>query len=174
MSSVIVDPNKDEAYVDMRAMHARSDVERRVRYLPNREDVPNGLLYWIVWVTVEHNENGPYYHGVAGSELRIDRSIKRGYKSMPEHVKQMEKSLAGEIVVAHMDEHSKKLLRDFLIEFHKDMWYKYSDELEQEIHSTIHRNKQSNTLFLNFLNEFNEDMWNNSSDVLKEELPSTL
>src|SRR5690625_4073521 len=137
MSSVIVDPNKDEAYVDMRAMHARSDVERRVRYLPNREDVPNGLLYWIVWVTVEHNENGPYYHGVAGSELRIDRSIKRGYKSMPEHVKHMEKSLAGEIVVAHMDEHSKKLLRDFLIEFNEDMWNNSSDVLKEALPSTL-------------------------------------
>src|SRR5690625_2187748 len=121
MSSVIVDPNENKAYVDMDAMHARSDVERRVRYLPDKDAVPNGLLYWIVWVTVEYDDDGPYYHGVAASEIRIDRSIKRGYKSMPEHVKHMEQSLSGEVVVDHMDDHSKELLGNFLKDFNKEM-----------------------------------------------------
>src|SRR5690625_3674386 len=61
MSSIIVDPIDHKAYVDMDAMHARSEVERRVKYLPNKEDVPDGRLYWIVWVTTERGENGPYY-----------------------------------------------------------------------------------------------------------------
>src|SRR5690625_2855401 len=77
MSYVIVDPNKNKAYVDMNAMHARSDIERRVKYYPDRNEVPNGLLYWIAWVTVESGERGPYYYGVAASELRIDRPNKR-------------------------------------------------------------------------------------------------
>src|SRR5690625_7967000 len=92
MFSVIVDPNKNEAYIDMDAMHARSDIERRVRYYSDKEKVPEGLLYWIVWVTVERNENGPYYAGVAGSELRVDKPNKRAYKSMPEHVTHKETS----------------------------------------------------------------------------------
>lgn len=41
MSSVIVDPNEKTAYLDMDAMHARSAIERRVKYMPDREDVPN-------------------------------------------------------------------------------------------------------------------------------------
>ncbi|HLR81319.1 MAG TPA: YwhD family protein [Bacillota bacterium] len=131
MSSVIVDPNENKAYVDMDAMHARSDIERRVKYYPDREEVPNGKLYWIVWVNIEQNENGPYYAGVAGSELRVDKPNKRAYKSMPEHVTHMEKSLKGEIVVSHMDDHSKKLLGDFLKEFNKDFWENSSDELKQ-------------------------------------------
>ena len=130
MSSVIVDPNENKAYVDMAAMHARSEIERRVKYLPNKEEVPNGKLYWIVWVNVERGEHGPYYGGVAGSELRVDRSIKRAYKSMPEHVTHMEKSLKGKIVVEHMDEHSKKLLKDFLVEFDEDMWNNSTEELK--------------------------------------------
>ena len=133
MSSLIVDPNEGEAYLDMQAMHARSDVERRVKYLPNKEDVPNGKLYWVVWVNVDANDNGPYYDGVAGSELRIDRSIKRGYKSMPEHVTHMEKSLKGKIVVDHMDDKSKALLRDYLIEFNEDMWNNSTDELKEAL-----------------------------------------
>lgn len=133
MSSVIVDPNKEEAYVDMDAMHARSSIERRVKYFPDKAEVPDGLLYWIVWVTVERGENGPYYAGVAGSELRIDRPNKRAYKSMPEHVKHMEGSLKGKVMVEHMDEHSKQLLRNFLIDFNREFWENSTDELKKQL-----------------------------------------
>lgn len=133
MSSVIVDPNENKAYVDMDAMHARSDIERRVKYYPNRDAVPDGRLYWIVWVTVERGENGPYYSGVAASELRIDRPNKRAYKSMPEHVTHMEKSLKGKIVLDHMDDHSKNLLRNFLIEFNEQMWKHANEDLHKAL-----------------------------------------
>lgn len=133
MSSIIVDPNEDKAYLDMNAMHARSDVERRVKFLPDKDAVPNGKLYWIVWVNVDRNENGPYYSGVAGSEIRVDRSIKRAYKSMPEHVKHMEQSLKGKVVVEHMDAKSRQLLRGYLEEFNEEMWENSSDELKQAL-----------------------------------------
>jgi hypothetical protein len=133
MSSVIVDPNENTAYVDMAAMHARSEVERRVKWIHDKDEVPNGKLYWIVWVNVERGENGPYYAGVAGSEMRIDREIKRAYKSMAQHVTHMEKSLKGKIIVDHMDDQSKKLLKDFLADFNKDMWNNSTDELKEAL-----------------------------------------
>lgn len=131
MSPVIVDPTENRAFVDMGAMHGRSEVERRVKFLPNKDEVPNGKLYWIVWVTVERGKNGPYYAGVCGSEIRVDRSIKRAYKSMPEHVTHMEKSLKGKVMLEHMDDHSKKLLKDFLVDFNGEMWNNSSDELKE-------------------------------------------
>ncbi|QTN00904.1 hypothetical protein ERJ70_17390 [Sediminibacillus dalangtanensis] len=133
ISPVIIDPAEDRAFVDMGAMHARSEVERRVKFLPDKEAVPNGKLYWIVWVTVEKKDSGSYYHGVAGSEIRVDRSIKRAYKSMPEHVNHMDKSMKGQVIVDHMDEHSKKLLGDFLRDFNKEMWENSADELKQAL-----------------------------------------
>src|SRR5690625_3390172 len=132
MSSIIVDPNENKAYVDMDAMHARSSIERRVRYFPDRNEVPDGLLYWIVWVTVERGENGPFYAGVAASERRVDKPNKRAYKSMPEHVKHMEQSLKGKIIIDHMDEQSKQLLGNFLKEFDEDMWKNSSEELKSQ------------------------------------------
>lgn len=131
MSSVIVDPEGNKAYIDMAAMHARSDIERRVRYYPNKEEVPNGRLYWICWVTVERSEKGPCYYGCAASELRIDRPNKRAYKSMPEHVKHMEQSLEGQVVVEHMDEHSRQLLGNFLKEHNQDLWENSSEEFKK-------------------------------------------
>ncbi|GLO67702.1 hypothetical protein AQ616_00525 [Oceanobacillus sp. E9] len=133
MSSIIVDPNEDKAYVDMAAMHARSDVERRVKWINDREEVQGGKLYWIVWVTVDKNENGPYYAGVAGSEIRVNREIKRAYKSMAEHVKHMEKSLKGHIIVEHMDDHSKKLLGDFLRDYKPELWENSTEELTRQL-----------------------------------------
>lgn len=133
MSSIIVDPNENKAFVDMDAMHARSETERRVKFLPNREEVPEGLLYWIVWVTTERSEHGPVYAGVAASELRIDRKTRRAYKSMGEHVKHMEKSLKGTVIVEHMDEVSKKLLGEFLKEFKPKMWENSSDDLKKSL-----------------------------------------
>lgn len=134
MSPVIVDPAENEAYVDMDAMHARSKIERRVKYINDRAEVAeNGKLYWIVWVNVEKGENGPYYAGVTGCELLVDKSIKRAYKSMPEHVTNMEKSLKGKIVLDHMDENSKVILRDFLNEFNPDMWKNSTDELKEAL-----------------------------------------
>jgi len=130
MSSVIVDPNENKAYVDMDAMHARSDIERRVKYFNDRDEVPDGKLYWIVWVTVERGDDGPFYYGVAASELRVDRPNKRAYKSLPEHVTHMEKSLKGHVIVDHMDDKSRNLLGDFLKTFDEDMWNLASDEVK--------------------------------------------
>ncbi len=133
MSSVIVDPNENEAYVDMDAMHARSKIERRVKWTHVKEEVPNGKLYWIVWVNVERTEEGKKYSGVAASEIRVDRENKRAYKFMPEHIKHMESSLKGKVMVDHMDDHSRKLLKDYLENFDKEMWELSSDELKEEL-----------------------------------------
>lgn len=42
ISPVFVDVEEKEAFVDIGAMHARSVVEKGIKFLPNKEDVPNG------------------------------------------------------------------------------------------------------------------------------------
>lgn len=131
MSSIIVDPEDHRAYLDMDAMHARSDVERRVRYYNDRAEVPEGRLYWIAWVTVEAGEKGLFYYGVTASELLVDKPNKRAYKSLPEHVKHMEQSLAGKIVLDHMDDYSRKLLGEYLKNYDDGkLWLHASEELK--------------------------------------------
>ena len=134
MTPVIVDPNEEEAYVDMGALHARSKVEKRIKFITDREVVKNGLKYWIAWVTVDYREGGrPCYHGVAASEIIVDRSIKRGYKLMPEHVNHMDKSLKGRFVVDHLDEKSKQLLGDYLRNFKPELWENTDQELKDSL-----------------------------------------
>ncbi|MFQ3546367.1 YwhD family protein [Halobacillus rhizosphaerae] len=133
MTPVIVDPTEEKAYVDMGALHARSAAEKRVKFIPEKSEVPNGKLFWIVWVTVDFTEGKPCFHGVAGSEIRVDREIRRGYKSMPEHVNHMDKSLKGRFVVDHMDDKSKKILGEYLRDFKPELWENTNQELKDSL-----------------------------------------
>ncbi|CAM3770025.1 YwhD family protein [Alkalicoccus chagannorensis] len=131
VTPVFIDPEGDEAFVDMGALHARSAVEKRIKFLKEREAVPNGKLFWLVWVTVEHIEGKPAYTGVGACEMIVDREIRRGYKSMPEHVNNMDKSLKGKIIVDHMDDKSKQVLRRYLKDFNEEFWEASTEELKQ-------------------------------------------
>ncbi|MGC4379148.1 YwhD family protein [Fictibacillus sp. Mic-4] len=131
VTPVIVDPEDNTAYVDMGAMHARSDVEKRIKFTPNREDTPNPRLYWLVWVTINRNAEGPYYYGVTACEMQIDKEARRGYKSLPEHVNRMDKSIKGHVIVDDMDEKSRKLLGNFLKSHSEEMFNRSSDEVKK-------------------------------------------
>lgn len=131
ISPVFVDIEEEDVFVDVGAMHARSVVEKGIKFLPNKEDVPNGKPMWLVWVTIDRKEEGPYYAGVTACYMTVDRSIRRGYKSLPEHVNKMDKSLKRHIMVDFMDDKSKKLLTDFLINHNKEIWDNSGDELKK-------------------------------------------
>ncbi|WP_096437707.1 YwhD family protein [Alteribacter populi] len=131
MSPVFIDVEEGEAFVDMGALHARSSVEKGIKFLKEKDQVPNGKPYWLVWVTVEHKAEGAYYAGVAACEMTVDREIRRGYKSLPEHVNNMDKSLKGRIIVEQMDAKSKGVLAAFLEEKNADLWKRSSDELKE-------------------------------------------
>ncbi|MDQ0200911.1 YwhD family protein [Neobacillus ginsengisoli] len=131
VSPVIIDVEAGEAEIDVGAMHARSAVEKGIKFLAVKEDVPNGKPYWLVWVTVDRDERGPYYAGVTACEMTVDREIRRGYKSLPEHVNRMDKSIKRHIIVDHMDEKSKKVLADFLRAHNEVLWNNSSEELKK-------------------------------------------
>lgn len=133
VSPVFIDVEEKTAFVDIGAMHARSKVERGIKFLKTKEEVPNGKPYWLVWVTIERNEEGPYYYGVTACEMTVDRSIRRGYKSLPDHVNKMDKSLKGHIIVDHMDDSSKQVLANFLKEHDLGFWERSSEKLKQDL-----------------------------------------
>lgn len=130
ISPVIIDVEAGEAQVDVGAMHARSVVEKGIKFLPNKDEVPNGKPFWLVWVTIDRKQEGPYYAGVTACEMTVDRSIRRGYKSLPEHVNRMDKSLKRHIIVDHMDAKSKEILATFLQNHNQAMWDHSSQQLK--------------------------------------------
>jgi hypothetical protein len=133
VSPVIIDVDEGEAVVDIGAMHARSAVEKGIKFLKTKEEVPNGKPYWLVWVTIDRREEGPFYAGVTACEMTVDRSIRRGYKSLPEHVNRMDKSLKRHIIVEHMDDRSKGILSNFLKSHDPGMWERSSQQLKDDL-----------------------------------------
>ncbi|WP_066310180.1 YwhD family protein [Bacillus sp. FJAT-29814] len=131
VSPVFIDIEAGKAEIDVGAMHARSAIEKGIKFLPNQDEVPNGKPYWLIWVTIDRREEGPYYAGVTACYMTVDRSIRRGYKSLPEHVNRMDKSLKRHIIVDHMDDKSKQVLAQFLRSHNEALWNNSSDELKQ-------------------------------------------
>ncbi|MFJ1245055.1 YwhD family protein, partial [Bacillus amyloliquefaciens] len=54
--------------------------------------------------------------------LLVNRSIRRGYKSMPEHVNMMDKSMKHNIEIDQIGDQNKKILAAFLKSHDIDMW----------------------------------------------------
>ncbi|MTH54064.1 hypothetical protein GKZ89_11655 [Bacillus mangrovi] len=135
ISPVFVDIQEEEAFVDIGAMHARSVVEKGIKFLPNKEDVPEAKPYWLVWVTIDRREEGPYYAGVTACEMTVNREIRRGYKSLPEHVNKMDKSMKRQIMVDHMDEKSKAILTNFLRSHDEGMWERAEEKLKNDLNA---------------------------------------
>lgn len=133
VSPVIIDVDAGEAAVDVGAMHARSVVEKGIKFLPDRNEVPDAKLYWVVWVTIDRKEEGPYYAGVTACDMTVNREIRRGYKSLPEHVNRLDKSIKRQIIVEHMDDRSKNILVDFLKNHDAGMWERSEDKLKADL-----------------------------------------
>lgn len=133
VSPVIIDVAEGTAVVEIGAMHAKSDVERGIKFTVNREDSAGGKEYWLVWVTIDHKEDGGYFAGVAACEMVVNREKRRGYKILAEHVNKMDKSMKRHILVDHMDVRSKKVLATFLKNHSEDMW----NRSEQKLHDDL-------------------------------------
>ncbi|WP_174845478.1 YwhD family protein [Sporolactobacillus shoreae] len=134
MSPVIIDVEAGTAEVDVGALHARSDIERRIRFSKDKADLQGGgKKYWLVWVNTEITKEGTHYAGAAAAEMIINRPIKRGYKVLADHVTKMEKALKGQVALDEMDKPSKKVLRNFLEQTDPGQWERANPELKEKL-----------------------------------------
>lgn len=133
VTPVIVDPQRGDVFIDMQAMHAKSKVEKRVRFSPSKEGLDDADLYWIVWVVVNTEKQGAAIAGIAACEILVsteERRIRPGYKSMPEHVNNLDKAMKGKVILENMDKKSSELLENFLIENYEELWNNTRDEIK--------------------------------------------
>lgn len=134
MSPVIID--EDEAYIDIGAMHAKSKVEKGIKFSTNREDVPAGRQVWIVWVAVDrHPEKGQFYGGMTACEMWIDTEARRGWKILADHVNKMDYALKRKVQLEGLSEAQKALLKKLLIDTNPEWWDRSSDELKSALES---------------------------------------
>ncbi|MGE7020784.1 YwhD family protein [Solibacillus cecembensis] len=133
VSPVIIDVAEGTAMVEIGAMHAKSDVERGIKFTTNHEDSAGGKDYWLVWVTIDHKEDGAYFAGVAACEMVVNREKRRGYKILADHVNKMDKSMKRNILVDHMDARSKGILAEFLQSHNEEMWNRSEQKLREDL-----------------------------------------
>lgn len=135
ITPVMIDAEEGEAWIEPQAMHARSKTERGIKILKDRNELPEDGVkkYWVVWVAIDRKPEGPYYAGLTGCELLINRPARRGYKSMPEHVNNLDKAMKGQIIVSHMDEKSRRALAHLLKTHNESIWDLSSDKLKEDL-----------------------------------------
>lgn len=131
VSPVIIDQGR--AYIDMGAMHAKSKLERGIKFSANREDVPNGRKCWIVWVAVDRNEEGSFYGGLTACEMLVDEEAKRGWKILADHVNRMDSAMKRRILLEGLSEEEKGLLRELLMTHNEEWWARTSDEVKEAL-----------------------------------------
>jgi hypothetical protein len=131
LSSILIDG--DEARIDLGLIHAKSSVERGIKFSADPEEAPNGKTYWVVWVAVDRNENGPYYAGMAACPMRIDHETRKGWKNLPYHVNRMDDALKRRYKLQELPEEAKAALKKFLMTHNPEMWENSKDELKQQL-----------------------------------------
>ncbi|WP_027086384.1 YwhD family protein [Cohnella panacarvi] len=120
VACVIID--NGEAYIDVGAMHAKSKIEKGIKFSPNKEDVPNGRPAWVVWVAVDRNEEGGYYAGATSCEMLIDTEARRGWKLLPDHVNRLDAALKRKYMLDNIGPVEKEALRKLLMEHNPEWW----------------------------------------------------
>lgn len=135
VAPVFIDVEEQRAFIDVGAMHARSEVEKRVKWVTDQSETEGEgqKEYWLVWVTTERGEKGPYYAGVTACYMAVNKEKKRGYKIMAEHVNMMDKSMKHHIILDQIGENNKKVLKDFLMAHNAEMWTLSSDALKEAL-----------------------------------------
>ena len=118
IAPVFIDIENQKAFVDIGGMHARAEVEKGVKWITDKSQV-----------TTERSEQGPYYAGVTACYLLVNKSIRRGYKSMPEHVNMMDKSMKHQFIIDQIGDDNKQILKEFLQNHNVEMWNNSSEEL---------------------------------------------
>ncbi len=136
VTPVFIDVEEEIATIEVGAMHARSPIERGIKFTLDREDSAGGKPYWLIWITIEYKEEGPYYAGVTACEMVVNREKRRGYKNFVEHMNKLDRSMKGRIIVDEMDDVSKRVLADFLKEHNEALW----DRSEPELHKGLETN----------------------------------
>ncbi|RCX14446.1 YwhD-like protein [Fontibacillus phaseoli] len=133
MSPVIIDG--DEAYIDIGAMHAKSKVEKGIKFSINRDDVPAGRQVWVVWVAVDRSPEGQFYGGMTACEMWIDTEARRGWKILADHVNKMDYALKRRFILDGLSAEQRGALKKLLIETNREWWDRSSDELKTVLES---------------------------------------
>lgn len=121
LSVVLVDGQ--DVFIDNGAIHAKSRVERNIRWVKALEEVPNPRTVYGVWITLHRFEGGVQgYYGAMSFTLHIDSEAQVGYKSLAEQVNGMERAVKGMVSVETLPEDVRLRLGAFVAGVRPELW----------------------------------------------------
>lgn len=129
VSAVILDG--DEAYIDLGALHAKSKVEKGIKFSTDAAEVPDGRKCWIVWIAIDRNEEGGYYAGASACEMSIDMEARKGWKILADHVNRMDKAMKRHYLLDNLDAKERQQLREVLIANNPGIWERSPETLKE-------------------------------------------
>lgn len=133
VSPIIIDGG--EAKIDIGAMHAKSKVERGIKFTTNREELEGGRQVWVVWVAVDKQPEGGSYAGATACEMWIDEEHKKGWKILADHVNKLDYAIKRRIMLSELGPDDKAALKTLLVSHNEEWWNRSSDELKQALES---------------------------------------
>ncbi|WP_411344611.1 YwhD family protein [Paenibacillus sp. WLX1005] len=131
VSPIIID--RGEASIDIGAMHAKSKVERGIKFSANREDVVDGRQVWVVWVAVDKQPEGGSYAGATACEMWINEEEKRGWKILADHVNKLDYAIKRRIMLSELGSEDKAALKKLLSTHNEDWWNRSPEELKEAL-----------------------------------------
>lgn len=132
LSAVLVDG--DQVFIDNGAIHAKSRIEKGIRFVPDPAQVPQPRRVWGFWVTLKRREGGVQgFHGIMPFELDIDAQAGVGYKNLGRQVNHMEKAVKGEADLTGVPVEVREKLRAFLQQVRPDLWDNAADAFKQAL-----------------------------------------
>ncbi|QHW32006.1 hypothetical protein GZH47_15100 [Paenibacillus rhizovicinus] len=131
VACVMID--KGEAYIDVGAMHAKSKIEKGIKFSMNKEDVPNGRPCWIVWVAVDRNEEGAFYAGATACPMLVDTEARRGWKILAQHVNNLDYAIKRRFILDELGAEEKQALKTLLVSNNPEWWERSPDKLKEAL-----------------------------------------
>ncbi|WP_172200143.1 YwhD family protein [Saccharibacillus qingshengii] len=131
VSPIIID--EGEAKIDVGAMHAKSKVERGIKFTAERMDAEGGRRVWLVWVAVDKTEEGGSYAGATACEMWINSETKRGFKILADHVNKLDYAIKRKIMLGEMDDGAKTALKTLLTAHNEEWWNRSPEELKEAL-----------------------------------------
>ncbi|WP_067619304.1 YwhD family protein [Alicyclobacillus acidiphilus] len=120
ISAVLLDG--EQVFVDNGAIHAKSRVETGIKFVEDKDAVPNPRYIAGLWVTLKRTDKGMGYNGAMPFELWIDAEAKLGYKKLSEQVNHMDKAVRGQVDVSRYSPEIVAKFGTFLKTFRADLW----------------------------------------------------
>ncbi|MGG1553950.1 MULTISPECIES: YwhD family protein [Paenibacillus] len=131
VSGIIIDG--DVAYLDEGTLHAKSKIEKGIKFSTNKDDVPNGRKAWIVWVAVDRTEEGAYYAGMSACEMLIDTEARKGWKILADHVNKMDAAMKRKFILDGLSDVEREALRKQLIAHNEEWWNRSAQDLKDAL-----------------------------------------